>query len=77
MLKHSKLTDAQRTAIQKKYISEKAGAMKLTRVAHGEEVNAEEMFKDIVAQSDTPVVQSPVSMFDDVKSNDNEEVSFF
>lgn len=77
VLKHSKLTDAQRTAIQKKYISEKAGAMKLTRVAHGEEVNAEEMFKDIVAQSDTPVVQSPVSMFDDVKSNDNEEVSFF
>jgi len=75
-LKHSKLTDAQRTAIEKKYITTVAGKMTLTQVAHGEETTVEEMFKDVVAQCDTPVVQSHVSIFDDVKSND-EEVSFF
>ena len=74
-MKHAKLTDSQREAIEKKYISSVAGKMSLTQVAHSEETPVEEMFKDVVAQCETPVVQSPVSLFDDVKSN--EEVSFF
>ena len=76
-LKHSKLTDAQRTAIEKKYISSVAGKMSLTQVAHGEETSASEMFKDVVAQCDTPVVQSPTSLFPDEIKVIDEEVSFF
>tara|TARA_R110000744_G_scaffold380326_2_gene500723 strand:- start:671 stop:2005 length:1335 start_codon:yes stop_codon:yes gene_type:complete len=76
-LKHSKLTDAQRVAIEKKYITSVAGKLSLTQVAHGEESTVEEMFKDVVAQCDTPVVQSPVSLFDDEIKVIDEEVSFF
>lgn len=75
-LKHEKLTDAQRDAIAKKYITEKAGKLTLTQVAHGEETTVEEMFKDVsenVVQSETTVVQSQPS----TQTTTTEEVSFF
>lgn len=75
-MKHEKLSDTQRTAIAKKYITEKAGNLMLTQVAHGEETTPEEMFKDVsenVVQSETSVVQSQPS----TQTITTEEVSFF
>lgn len=87
-LKSNKLTDSQKTSIEKKYVTEKAGAMKLCKVAHGDEQTAEEMFKDVsenVVQSKTTVVQSAPSVFNDgmnpvepeIVTTTNDEVSFF
>jgi len=88
-LKSDKLTDSQKASIEKKYITEKAGKLKLCKVAHGEESTVEEMFKDVsesVVQSQTPVVQSAPSVFNDgmnpvepeiVTTTNNDEVSFF
>ena len=87
-LKSDKLTDAQKKSIEGKYITEKAGALKLCKVAHGEEQTAQEMFKDVsenVVQSETTVVQSAPSVFNDgmnpvepeIVTTTDTEVSFF
>lgn len=57
VMKLDSLTDQQKEKIERDLVTVKAGALKLTKVAHGEENNAETMFKD-VAQCKTDVVHS-------------------
>lgn len=82
VLKSSKLTEKQKSDIEAKYITEKAGAMKLTKVAHTEKKDSTEMFADVieqnVVQTDTNVVQStPKSIFDEQPQPTIEDFDFF
>lgn len=63
MLKLDCLTDKQKDDLKEELITVKAGKMKLTRVAHGEEQPASEMFKDV--QAEVVEQKDPVSMFAD------------
>lgn len=75
IMKCDKLDTKQRERLEKELIVTKAGELKLTRVARGEEKNAEELFKD-VAQVDTNVIPfnpNSKSLFDD---KTEEELSF-
>lgn len=59
LLKLPSLNDKQRADLEKELITVKAGKMKLTRVAHGEEQPASEMFKDVQAEvGETPAAES-------------------
>ncbi len=53
LLKHPKLTDAQRTRLEEEVTTMKAGSDKLTRVAVGEESSVDTLFKDIPAEEVT------------------------
>jgi len=82
VMKSDKLTAKQKADIEEKYITEKAGALKLTKVAHGDEKEPTEMFADViqenVVQSNTNVVQSnPKSIFDEQPQPNPEEFDFF
>jgi len=86
MLKSDKLTDDQKKKLEDKFITFKAGKLKPTKVAHGDEMSAEEMFKDVsenkssdnVAQSNTHVIESAPSVFEEPKpETQTEEISFF
>ena len=61
--KLSCLTDEQKSKLLDQFVSEKAGKLKLTKIAHDE--SSQEMFKDVV-QCNTDSVESASLMFGDV-----------
>lgn len=76
MMKSENLTDEQKKKLSDKYVTVKAGAMKLSKVARGEESN--HLLKDVAESSDN-VAQSatPSRLFKDVPEAKTEPVSFF
>lgn len=65
IMKHPKLTDQQKARIEKDLIVEKAGALKLTRVGHGNETaekNVADLFADVVQSEPAADNSTPPEM---------------
>lgn len=86
IMKSKLLTDKQKSDIETKFVTEKSGALSLTKVSSGDEAGEKDlMFADViednVSQCETTAVQSAPSVFNDgmnpVEPEPKQPISFF